>query len=596
MINNTNIRNFSIIAHIDHGKSTLADRFIEICKKLKRNEFRNQMLDSMDIEREKGITIKAQCLTLNYNLNGVFYTLNLIDTPGHIDFSYEVSRSLEACDGVVLLVDITKGVQAQTLSNYHKALEKKLKIILVINKIDVVIPNSDIIKIEILNNFKECDYLEISAKTGYGVKELIEKIIVALPSPSGSIRNVLDILIIDSWFDNYLGVICVIKINDGVVRKNDKVVTVSNNKSYKIDNLGVFVPERVYKDFLFSGEIGFIILGCKNLNEIEVGDTITSFPSKLNKNIKKIDKISPKIFANIFPSSSEKFFNLKESLAKLSLNDSSLCYIQQNSSIFGFGFRCGFLGLLHLDITKERLEREYGLKIIITPPNVIFKVIFKDKSEKYISSPSELIDSDKFEIHEPIALLTILTEVRYIGYITKLCEKKRGLQKDIIYNNEKVIIKYYIPMSEIIFNFFNELQSLTKGLSSMDYCFEKYKKADVTKLYILINNKKVDILEFIVYKDQAYQRGRDLVEKLKKIIPRQLFEIKIQASLDKRIIARATIKALRKNVLDKCYGGDISRKKKLLKKQKIGKKKMVQSGDVKLPINLFSKIIDINKE
>lgn len=595
MINNSNIRNFSIIAHIDHGKSTLADRFIEICKNLKKNEIKNQMLDSMDIEREKGITIKAQCLTLNYNLNGISYILNLIDTPGHTDFSYEVSRSLEASEGAVLLIDITKGVQAQTLSNYYKALEKKLKLILVINKVDIIIPNSDKIKSNIANIFNKYDFLEISAKTGFGVKTLIEKIINEIPCPDGNKDNIFEAIIIDSWFDNYLGVTCIVKIKNGVVKKNDQVLTISNDRIYKIDKIGIFIPEKIYRDSLSSGEIGFVTIGCKNLNEIKVGDTITSYPNKLNKKIYQINKVQPKIFANIFPSSSEKFFNLKEGLAKLSLNDSSLEYTQQKSSIFGFGFKCGFLGLLHLDITKERLEREYDIKTIITPPNVVLKII-KDKTEKYISSPSEIIDIDKLEIQEPIVLLTILTDFKYIGKVTQLCEKKRGRQKDIVYDKEKVIIRYFIPMNEIIFNFFNDLQTLTNGLSSMDYAFDKYEKTDVVKLYILINDKKIDILEFIVYRNEAYQKGKDIIEKLKNIIPRQLFEIRIQASLEKRIIARTTIKALRKNVLDKCYGGDISRKKKLLKKQKIGKKKLKHLNDIKLPIELFSKIIDIKKE
>ena len=596
MMNNLNIRNFSIIAHIDHGKSTLADRFIEICKKLKKNEIREQMLDSMDIEREKGITIKAQCLTLSYNLNGNIYTLNLIDTPGHTDFSYEVSRSLEACEGAILLVDISKGVQAQTLSNYYKALEKNLELILVMNKVDILIPNVEKIKNSISNVFKKYDFLEISAKTGYGVNQLIEKIITNIPPPGGSNSNILEALIIDSWFDNYLGVICIVKVKNGFLEKNNQVLMVSNNKVYKIDKLGIFIPEKFYKNSLYSGEIGFIVLGCKNLNEINVGDTITSYPNKLNKEFIKIKKAQPKIFANIFPLSPEKFFNLRENLSKLSLNDSSLEFIQQKSSIFGFGFKCGFLGLLHLDITKERLEREYDTKIIITPPNVVFKVIFKDKTEKYISSPSEIIDINKLEVQEPIVLLTIFTSYEYIGKVTQLCEKKRGVQKEIIYDKDKIIIVYYIPMSEVIFNFFNELQTLTHGLSSMDYSFYKYQKTDVVKLNILVNDKKIDILEFIVYRDEAYKKGKELVDKLKNIIPSQLFEIRIQASLDNRIIARANVRALRKNVLDKCYGGDISRKKKLLKKQKIGKKRLKNSGDVKLPMDIFTKIIDIKKD
>lgn len=590
----TNIRNFSIIAHIDHGKSTLADRFIELCKKLKKEEMKNQMLDSMDIERERGITIKAQCLTLNYKFKDKNYILNLIDTPGHNDFSYEVLRSLEACEGVILLVDITKGIQAQTISNYERAKEKNLKIILALNKIDIPMDNLDIIKNNIKNtlNINEC--IEISAKTGEGIENLIENIIIKIPEPKGSIDNIFEAIIIDSWFDSYMGVICIIKIKNGSVKKNDKIVTVSKNKQYKIDKLGIFVPDKLFKENLINGEIGFITFGCKNIKDIDVGDTITPYPNKLKNDLIKIKKIQPKIFANLFTSDISKFDNFKKALDKLSLNDSSIEYSIQKSLLFGHGFRCGFLGLLHLEITKERLEREYDLKIIITPPSVIFKIIKKDNAIIYINNPSEIPkDNEIKEIQEPIVLVTILSQKEYIGKIIELCTDKKGLQKEIIFNNDKIIIKYDIPLNELISNFFDKLQTISNGLASMDYIFIEYRKANLTKMSILINNKTLDILDQIIYKNEAYKKGKELTEKLINIVPKQLFEIKIQAVINGKIIAKSNLKALRKNVLAKCYGGDISRKKKLIKKQKLGKKKLKNLNEMNLSKITLTKIIDM---
>lgn len=591
---NKNIRNFSIIAHIDHGKSTLADRFIEICKNLQKNEIKNQMLDSMDLERERGITIKAQCLTLNYKFNNELYILNLIDTPGHTDFSYEVSRSLAACEGVILLIDVTQGIQAQTLSNYEKAKEQNLKIVLALNKIDIKIDNLIEIKSNIKNILQLDKFIEVSAKTGYGVEDLIKTVINDIPCPNGSINNVLEALIIDSWFDNYLGVTCIIKIKNGIIKKNDKIVIISSEKIYKVDTIGILIPEKIYKNELSIGEIGFITVGCKNIKEIDVGDTITLYPNKLKNSLSKIKKIQPKIFANLFPLEIDNFNNFKKSMEKLSLNDSSIVFTIQQSSVFGCGFRCGFLGLLHLDITKERLEREYNLKIIVTPPNVIFRLIEKNNSIKHITSPSDIINMNNIkEIQEPIAMVTIIAPKIYIGKIINLCDSKKGIQDTIIFNFEKIVIKYKIPLNELISNFFNKLQTLSNGMASMDYIFLEYKKADLVKMSILINNKKIDMLENIIYRNESYQKGRELTEKLKNIIPKQLFEIRIQAVIGNKIIARSTIGALKKNVLAKCYGGDISRKKKLLKKQKIGKKKLKNLSNFNIEKNTFTKIINI---
>jgi len=593
-MHNKNIRNFAIIAHIDHGKSTLADRFIEICQNLKKNEIKNQMLDSMDLEREKGITIKSQCLTLNYKLNDENYTLNLIDTPGHSDFSYEVSRALEACDGVILLIDATQGIEAQTLSNYQKALEKNLYTIIALNKIDLNIPDITKIKNDITTILNEKNIIEISAKTGYGVKNLIKTLITKIPKPNGSQDDKLEVLIIDSWFNNYLGVTCLINVKNGIIQKNDKIITISTNKIHKISQLGIFNPKKIYKNSLSSGEIGFITLGCKNINEIQVGDTITLHSNPLTKQITKLKKITPRIFANIFPLTTEKFGNLKDALEKLSLNDSSIEYSPQKSNIFGFGFKCGFLGLLHLDITKERLEREYNLKTIITPPNVVFKIIKKDNTEKYINTPSELDNIHNLkEIQEPIALVTILVPPEYIGKIITLCNEKKGIQITLNYHKTKTTIIYHIPLNEIIFNFFDKLQTTSNGLASMDYKLITYTKSNLTKLNILINDKRIDMLEFIIHKDESYKKGKELIDKLKNIIPKQLFEIKIQAAIENKIIARTTIKALKKDVLSKCYGGDITRKKKLLKKQKIGKKRLKKNSNIDIPKNIFAKIIDI---
>lgn len=594
-----NIRNFAIIAHIDHGKSTLADRFIEICKNISRDKIKNQTLDTMDLEREKGITIKAQCLTLKYNLENVDYTLNLIDTPGHIDFCYEVSRALAACEGVVLLIDSTQGIEAQTLSHYHQALNEKLKIIIALNKIDIKNNNITQLKNEIENtlNINKNTFLEISAKTGQGVKDLIKSIIINIPPPQGNKNTELKALIIDSWFNTYVGITCIINIKNGIINKNDKITIMSTNKTYKVHNLGIFVPEKEFKNFLSTGETGFIIIGTKELNDIKTGDTITLTSHPANNPLPGLKTIKPKIFATIYPSNSDMFEDLKIALSKLILNDSSLVYTLQQSNIFGFGFKCGFLGLLHMEITQERLEREYNLSIIITPPTVMYKLILKDNTEKYINTVSD-IPKTMFikEIHEPIAYVAIFAPNVYTNEIITLCNEARGTQKTINYKTTHIAINYEIPMSELIFNFFPKLQTISNGFASFDYTFLKYQKSDLIKINILINDKKIDALEFIVHKNDSYQKSKIIINKMEKIIPQQLFEIKIQATIEKKVIAKTIIKALKKNVLSKCYGGDISRKKKLLKKQKEGKKRLKKIGNVEIPQNAFLSIMNIEKK
>ena len=592
---NKYIRNFSIIAHIDHGKSTLADRFIEICNNLDRTKIKDQMLDSMDLEREKGITIKAQCVTLNYQINQINYKLNLIDTPGHSDFSYEVSKSLTACDGVVLLIDITQGIEAQTIFNYQKAKEKNLIVIPVLNKIDLNRACSDSIKDDISKIVKNDKIISISAKTGLGVKDLITEIINKIPHPPGNKDSKLEALIIDSWFNTYTGIICLINIKSGIIRKDDKIITLSNNKLYKVIDLGIFIPQKFHKTILEAGEIGYIAIKSKNLEEIKVGDIITSVLDPIQNRKVIINKVKPSIFANVYPSSSEKFVSLKESLAKLSLNDPSISYSLYNSNILGFGFRCGFLGPLHLDVTRERLKREYALDTIITPPNVIFKAIKKDATILYINNPSDIISVNDFlEIQEPIALVIISAPSKYIDKIVNLCKDKRGIKKELIYT-EKSVIKYYMPLDEIISDFSSRLQTISNGFASMYYEFFDYLKADLVKLNTLINGKTVDALEFIVHQDDSYRKAKNLVEQLIIIIPKQLFEIKIQVAIGKKIIAKSILKPIRKNVLAKCYGGDVTRKKKLIEKQKKGKLKLKKHGKMAIPKESLKYIVNIKK-
>lgn len=589
-----NIRNFSIIAHIDHGKSTLADRIIEICNNLEKDKL-NLILDSMELEKEKGITIKSQCVTLNYNFNNQEYILNLIDTPGHMDFTYEVSRAIAACEGAILLIDSSQGIEAQTLANYNKALSQGIKIIVVLNKIDLPQANPELIEKEITTILKpEITFIpKISAKTGKGIKELIELVIKYIPSPNGNPEEPLQALIIDSWFNNYLGVIILVKINTGTLNKKEKIIVMSKNKTYKIINLGIFNIKKIYKNTLKTGEVGFIITGSKEIDAFPIGDTITSQSNPSKSSLLSFKKIKPNIFAGIFPENTENFEFLKTALAKLKLNDSSLEYTIQKSNILGFGFRCGFLGTLHLEIIKERLEREYNIKIITTPPTVIFKIIQKDGKIKYIDNPNQLPEMNLLsEIQEPIALVNIITPEKYLGSIIKLCINNRGTKENIIHTTNNICVNFKIPMNEIIFNFLSKLKTMSQGFASMEYCFLEFKKSDLVKLNIIVNKKKIDTLEFIIHKDDSYKKGKEIIETLKEIIPKHMFDITIQASIENKIIAKTSIKALRKNVTAKCYGGDITRKKKLLKKQSEGKKQMKATGKVEIPKEAFFAILE----
>ncbi len=597
MINIKHIRNFSIIAHINHGKSTLADRFIALSKNSNVFKVTDQILDSMEIERERGITIKSQCVTLDYHYQNILYKLNLIDTPGHTDFSYEVIKSLTACEGVILLIDITKGIQAQTIANYNKAKNNNLKIIIALNKIDLELKKKQNIKTEIQSILKinSKDIIEISAKKNIGIDNLIHQIITTIPPPIKPSNNKLECLIIDAWFNDYTGITCLVKIQNGIIKINTKIIISSTKKVFKIKQLGIFTPKKLYKNILTTGEIGFIQFGSKNIKDVNVGDMINLETDKITTGF-TIQKTQPKIYANIYPITANDFHNLKTSISKLILNDSSINITPQNSNIFGLGFKCGFLGLLHLEITKERLEREYDSEIIITPPSISFKLITKNNITININNPS---DMDKItnikEIQEQIALTTIIIPNKYYGKINELCIESRGKQITINHINDQIILKYEIPFNEIIFNFFNKLQTLSNGFASLDYEITGYKKSDLNKLSILLNDKKIDALEFIIHKTKIYYEASKLINKIKKVIPRQLFEIKLQAAVGKKIISKATIKALKKNVLSKCYGGDITRKKKLLEKQKAGKKKMKKIGNIEIPSNAFIKIMNIDK-
>ncbi|CAL4321539.1 Elongation factor 4 [Buchnera aphidicola (Eriosoma grossulariae)] len=590
-----NIRNFSIIAHIDHGKSTLADRFIQNCKPLSKQKISSQILDSMELEKERGITIKAHSVKINYLAkNGKIFHLNIIDTPGHVNFSYEVSRSLSACEGALLVIDATQGIEAQTLSNYYTAINMNLKIIPVLNKIDLPTANPKKVEQDIkaimkipINNIVQC-----SAKTGEGITQVLEKIISDIPHPNGDNDEKLQVLIVDSWFDNYLGVMSLVCIKNGIIHQGDKIQVMSTKKNYQIDQIGIFTPKRIMQNILKSGEVGWISCGIKNITAIPVGDTLTSFNNPALKPLLKFKKVKPQIYAGLFPINSNQYENFRNALGKLSLNDTSLFYEPENSSALGFGFRCGFLGLLHMEIIQARLEREYDLDLISTTPSVVYQVELINKKVLYFNTPSNLpLTNTIRELREPIAECHILVPQKYVGNIIKLCEEKRGIQKNIIYHNHQVSITYYIPISEIILNFFDHLKSISSGYASLDYNFKYFKKADLICLDILINNEKIDSLSVITHRDNSQLYSRMIVEKIKKIIPRHQFDISIQAAISNHVIARATIKQLRKNVLAKCYGGDISRKKKLLQKQKDGKRKMKKIGNIQIPKEAFLSLL-----
>ncbi|MFI4819163.1 MAG: translation elongation factor 4 [Enterobacterales bacterium] len=594
-IKTKNIRNFSIIAHIDHGKSTLSDRIIQICGGLSKREMSSRVLDSMEIEKERGITIKAQSATLNYKyIDNKFYQLNLIDTPGHIDFSYEVSRSMFACEGAILVVDATQGIESQTLSNCNLAIEMNLKIITVINKIDLpnANPNKVIKDIKNILGIDSSNSILCSSKTGYGVNKIIKRIIKDIPFPSGNINSSLQALIIDSWFDNYLGVISLIRIKNGKLKIGNKIKIISTGKIYKVEKLGIFTPKNENRNFLNCGEVGWLACSIKNINKSPVGDTITLYSNQSINLLPGFKKAKPMVYTSLFPVDSKNYENFRKSIVKLSLNDSSLFYESEKSNILGFGFRCGFLGLFHMEIVKERILKEYNISIINTFPSVTYEVITKKKQTLYIDSPSKINNiNDIYEFREPIAECNILSPIKYFGKIISLCELKRGIQKKIFYLGNKIKLIYDIPMNYVILDFFDKIKSNSCGYASLDYSFKKFKKSDIVKVDILINKNKVDSLSIFIHRSNSINYGIKLVNKLKNSIQRHQFNISIQAVIGKNVISRSNINQLRKNVLSKCHGGDISRKKKLLKKQKEGKKKMKYIGNINIPKNVFINIL-----
>ena len=590
-----NIRNFSIIAHIDHGKSTLADRILEVCGAVTKRESKDQILDSMDIERERGITIKLNTATMTYKYENEEYLLNLIDTPGHVDFSYEVSRSLASCDGAILVVDATQGIEAQTLANMFLALDNDLTIIPVINKIDL--PSANVEKVsEELNKifgFEKDEIILTSAKTGVGVKELVEEIIRKVPSPKGKRTDPLQALIFDSIYDSYRGVVIAARIMNGTLKVGDTIHMIESNSDYLVTELFINTPKEVAKKELSTGEVGHIVASIKDISKVKVGDTITSKENYTDIPLPGYKPMKSMVFCGLYPVESVKFEALRDALNKLKLNDASLEFTPETSSALGFGFRCGFLGLLHMDIIKERITREFNIDIITTAPSVVYKVILTNEEEIFISAPSEMPDKSKYkETLEPYVRTNIFTPSTYIGNVMELCQDKRGKYISMEYiDDERVNIHYEIPLSEIVFDFFDKLKSFTKGYASFDYEFIGYRSSELVKMDILLNGEVIDALSTIVFKDFSYNRGRAVVEKLKESIPRQLFEIPIQAAIGNHVIARSTVKALRKDVLAKCYGGDITRKKKLLEKQKEGKKKMKKIGSVELPQEAFMSVL-----
>ncbi|AJC50249.1 translation elongation factor 4 [Coxiella endosymbiont of Amblyomma americanum] len=589
------VRNFSIIAHIDHGKSTLADRLIHLCGGLTDREMRNQVLDSMDIERERGITVKAQSVSLIYRSHaGVIYQLNVIDTPGHVDFSYEVSRSLAACEGALLVIDASQGVEAQTITTCCSAMKQGITILPVLNKIDLPQASSDRAMQEIkeILGIKTHDIMQISAKLGHGIQELIEKLIVTFPPPAGDPKAPLKALIIDSWFDSYLGVVSLVRVKVGTLYKGDKIKILSTNRDYHVDQIGCFTPKRRFLEKLEIGMIGFVIAGIKDILGAPVGDTLTRATDPVKIPLSGFQKVKPRVFASLFPMYSDRYQAFREALAKLRLNDSALFYEPEFSRIIGFGFRCGFLGILHMEIIQERLKREYNLELIVTSPTVNYQILTRKNELLYIDNPNCLPIITKIsEIREPIAMVNILVPSEFLGAVIGLCIKKRGVQKELLYVRNQVSIKYEIPLSEVVVDFFHCLKSISHGYASLDYNISHFRKADLVKLDILISGKVVDVLSTIVPKDQAYLRGRVLADRLKNLIQRQMFEVVIQAAIGTKIIARTVVKALRKNVVAKCYGGDVTRKKKLLEKQKIGKKRMKQIGNVTVSQEVFLAIL-----
>ncbi len=594
------IRNFSIIAHIDHGKSTLADRFIQLCGGLSDREMKSQVLDSMDIERERGITIKAQSVTLHFTSeDGQTYQLNFIDTPGHVDFAYEVSRSLAACEGALLVVDAAQGVEAQTVATCYTAINQDLEVIPVLNKVDLPQADPDKVKQEIEDviGIEAVAAEEVSAKTGQGITAVLEQIVRDIPPPTGDINQPLQALIMDSWFDSYLGVVSLVRIVQGVLRKGDKIKVMSTGKEYITDQVGVFNPKREILKELKVGEVGFVVASIKDIFGAPVGDTLTHAKGGSSESLPGFRKSKPQVYAGMFPVNSDDFESFRDALAKLTLNDASLFYEPESSDALGFGFRCGFLGMLHMEIIQERLEREYDLDLITTAPTVIYEVVLKDGQQLYVDNPSRLPEPNLLnEVREPIAQVNILVPSEYLGSVITLCVDKRGVQKQLLYMTNQVSVVYEIPMSEVVLDFFDRLKSVSRGFASLDYAFLRFQAARLIKLDILINSEKVDALATIVHADLSLPRGRLLTEKLKELIPRQMFDVAIQAAIGAKIVARTTVKALRKNVTAKCYGGDVSRKRKLLEKQKKGKKRMKQVGKVSVPQEAFLAVLKVDNK
>jgi len=594
------IRNFSIIAHIDHGKSTLADRFIQFCGGLEAREMQAQVLDSMDIERERGITIKAQTVALNYKAkNGQVYRLNLIDTPGHVDFSYEVSRSLTACEGALLVVDASQGVQAQTVANCYTASELNLLILPVLNKIDL--PQADpervIKEIEDIIGIDATHALTCSAKTGVGIPEILEAIVEHVPAPKGDAEAPLQALIIDSWFDNYLGTVVLVRVMQGTLTPKQKIRLMATGDEFPVDHVGVFTPKRTPTESLGVGEVGFIIAGIKDVRSARVGDTVTRADKPAANPLPGFKEIKPRVFAGLYPVEASDYEAFRDALQKLTLNDASLHYEPETSQALGFGYRCGFLGMLHMEIIQERLEREYNLNLITTAPTVVYEVLTVKGEVLQIENPAKLPDPTLIEeIREPIILANILLPSEYIGPVIALCVEKRGIQKNMLYVGRQVMLTYEMPLGEVVLDFFDRLKSVSRGYASLDYDFLEFRPTDVIKLEVLINGDRVDALSSMVHRAQAQYRGRDLVTRLRGLIPRQMFDVAIQAAIGSHIIARETVKALRKNVIAKCYGGDISRKRKLLEKQKEGKKRMKQVGSVEIPQEAFLAVLRVDEK
>jgi len=594
------IRNFSIIAHIDHGKSTIADRFIQVCGGLTDREMSAQVLDSMDIEKERGITIKAQCVSLDYKArDGETYHLNFIDTPGHVDFSYEVSRSLAACEGALLVVDAAQGVEAQSVANCYTAIDLGLEVLPVLNKIDLPSAEPEQVsqEIEDIIGVDAIDAVRCSAKTGLGIEDLLEELVKKIPAPTGDPDGELKALIIDSWFDSYVGVISLVKITQGSIKKRDKIRVMSTGQEYQVEQVGVFTPKRSERDGLYCGEVGYVISGVKDIDGAPVGDTLTHVHHGATEALPGFKSATPQVYAGMFPVSSDDFETFREALSKLRLNDASLFFEPESSQALGFGFRCGFLGLLHMEIIQERLEREYDLDLITTAPTVVFEVLTRKGETLNIENPSLLPDLGSIdEIREPIVVADILVPQEHLGAVITLCIEKRGVQKSMQYMGKQVAVSYELPMNEVVIDFFDRVKSVSRGYASLDYHFTRFEPASLVKLDILINGERVDALSMIVHSEQSVTRGRQLVEKMKELIPRQMFDIAIQAAIGGHIISRSTVKAMRKNVIAKCYGGDVSRKRKLLDKQKKGKKRMKSIGKVDVPQEAFLAVLQLSKK